>query len=144
VTYIMICLNFFLVGVSVLVDFVGYLCSGYVVDILFIEMRYGRVILYLNQYDRSIVEPSPEDYEVLKSINVSDCERITKEKAEGLAMSLIKVHYAEPEPWKHYTIYRLKVGRHKAYILEYYDESNLTYKYEVYKDFEDALCRVYD
>jgi hypothetical protein len=127
-----------------MVDFQGFLCEGINVDMLFLDLKEKRILFYVVQDTGAIVMPDYEDYEKLKSHDMSKCKPINEKNADKFDMKFVRIYNAMFEPRYLYNIYKLSVKKHKVYILEYYDAFTADHGYKVFNDFEDALAEVYD
>ena len=127
-----------------MVSFDGYICKGVNVDVLFLDLKEKRLIFYIVQEEGTIVVPNYDDYEKLKSYDMSKCGPINEKKAEGFDMKLARIYNAMFEPYYLYNVYKLSVKKNKVYILEYYDAFTADHGYKVFNDFEDALAEIYD
>ena len=125
-------------------SFSGYICETDDVNIFFLDLKNKRLIFYIGKETGSIVIPSFEDYQILKSYDVSKCNPIDEKRAKKYKIKLVRIYNAMFEPYYLYNIYRLSSRKNKVYILEYYNAFTAENEYKVFKRFTDALAEIYD
>jgi hypothetical protein len=122
-------------------NYPAYICHGFSSDILYIDVSYGMIILYVSQ--NGIEKPTDKELRLLKESDTDYCEYLTREMEKSLNIKMEIIYTTQFKPRNYYTIYLFTYMGKQVYILEHYNGASATYNFQVYEKLIDAISAIY-